>query len=114
MKISTPIPGCLRIACRRPSHRLNSPITETPGVRRPDGEARAGDAFELHRVRSELLVEPEVAALAEEVEVLLAENRGETVGSSISALRPLPRDPEPVWHHPRDWAGEEPVRVYGI
>ena len=92
-----------------PDHR------DAAGVRRPDGEARAGDAFELHRVRSELLVEREVAALTEEVEVLLAENRGEPVRVvDLDFSVPLPRDPEPVWHHPCDGAGEEPVRVYRI
>ena len=66
-------------------------------------------------MRSELLVEPEVAALAEEVEVLLAENRGETVRVlDLSFSVSLPRDPEPVWHHPRDGAGEDPVRVHRI
>jgi hypothetical protein len=63
-------------------------------------------------VRPELHVEPEVAALAEEVEVLLAENRGEAV--RVLDLRltvPLPHDPEPVGYFPRDGTCEEPFWV---
>jgi hypothetical protein len=53
---------------------------DAPGIRRPDGEVHPSYAFEGHRVCPELVVEPEVVALAEEVEVLLAEDLGETVG----------------------------------
>ena len=68
-------------------------------------------------MRPELLVELEVATLAEEIQVLLAENRGEPVrvlDLSFSVL--LPRYPEPVGHPlpDGDGTGEESGRVYGF
>ena len=46
------------------------------GVRRPHREVRAGPALLLARVGAELLPEPEVAPFVEEVEVVVAEERG--------------------------------------
>ena len=76
-----------------PDHR------DAPGVRGPHGEARACDAFELYRVRPELFVEPEVVALAEEVNVLLAEHSGKPVGVfDLGLSATLPRDLQTVGH----------------
>ena len=89
-----------------PDHR------DTPGVRGPHGEARACDAFEFYGVRPELLVEPEVVALAEEVEVLLAEDGRKPVRIfDLGLAATLPRHPQTVGHALRDGSGEEPIRV---
>ncbi len=49
-------------------------------VRRPDREAHAGDTVDLAGVRAQLLVEPPVAPLGEQVDVDLAQERREAVG----------------------------------
>src|SRR5215208_113001 len=85
---------------------------DAPGVRGPNGEARACGAFELYRVRPELFVDSEVVALAEEVKVLLAEKGGKSVWVFDLVLSArLPRDPQAVGHPLCDGSGEETILV---
>ena len=49
-------------------------------VRRPHQERDAGDAVQLHRVRAEPFVQPEVIAFGDEIGVQLAEDRREAIG----------------------------------
>ena len=49
------------------------------GVRRPDQKRDAGDALELHGMGAQLLVQPQVVALGDQVGVHLAEERREAV-----------------------------------
>ena len=49
------------------------------GVGRPHGEADSVDAVERQRMRAELAVELEVAPLADQIDVELAENRLKTI-----------------------------------
>ena len=69
-----------RIGWARPSQPLKSPTTLTARARRrPDGERRARRAVERARMRAERVPQPLVAALADEVQVELAERRRERV-----------------------------------
>ena len=75
-----PLEPSERIGCSRPSQKLKSPTTDTDRARRrPDGERGARDALELAHVRAEALPELLVAALADEVQVELADRRQEAV-----------------------------------
>ena len=113
MKISHTPPGRLRMRCRRPSQWLKfADHADAPGVRGPDREARASDAFELHRVRTELLVEPEVVPLPEQVEVLISENARKPVRILDLGLAViLPRHPQTVRYALPNRTGEEAIRV---
>ena len=85
---------------------------DAPRVRGPHREARASDAFELHRVRPQLLVEPEVVPLSKQVEVLISENARKPVrvlDLGLSAI--LPRHPQTVRHALPNGPGEEPIGV---
>ena len=72
---------CLRIGWRRPSQPLKSPTTLTlVGVGGPDGEVHAGDAVDGPQVGAELLVALPVRAFAEQVQVVVGQQRREGVG----------------------------------
>ncbi len=70
------------------AHRIAPPVPfveiaddgDAPGVRRPDGEMEAVDAFERHRMGAHLVEEAKVRALADIVVVHRAEDRAEAVG----------------------------------
>src|SRR5690606_13306158 len=53
--------------------------TDPPRIRRPDGEADPRHAVEHHRVRAKAVIEPPVAALAEEMHVEFAKDRRKPV-----------------------------------
>ena len=56
---------------------------DAPRVRREHREGDAGDALEHHRVRAELVVELEVRAFAQQIEVELRQDRRKRCGSSM-------------------------------
>ncbi len=58
----------------------------TAGVRRPDGEAHAFDLADSHRVRAEEGVGPQVRAFAEEMQVVVVDQRAEGIGVGIDAV----------------------------
>ena len=65
------------------------------GIGRPHGEPgaldRARAIVRLHQVRTQRFVGPQVRALAEEVDVLLAQCSAEGVGVRVTPLRPSPQ-----------------------
>ena len=68
------VPRAARAACASRLQPLKSPMTRHAlGVRRPDGEVRAAAAVDRRRVRAELVVQAQVAALVEEVQVVVGE-----------------------------------------
>ena len=74
------------MACRRPSQWLKSPTTLTRwAFRRPDGEAGARHAVNHAQLGAELLVNAVFVALAEEIQIRLAQ-RGQK-GIRIAPLR---------------------------
>ena len=73
------------MACRRPSQKLKSPTTLTRlafGHEHHEGDA--GDALERHRMRAELLVEMEMRAFGQQIEIEVRQHRREAIGSSSS------------------------------
>jgi hypothetical protein len=62
--------------------------TDPPRIRGPDGEARAVDAVEGAQLRAELFVNPPLVALAEEIQVGLAQRRQKGIGIAGAAGRP--------------------------
>jgi len=55
----------------------------------PNGEVNAADAFESNHVGAELFVSVEVAALAHQIQIELAEHNGKGIGVEISKDSPV-------------------------
>ena len=70
-----------RMAWRRPSQKLKSPTTLTRlAVGREHREGDAGHAVEHHRMRAELLVEMQMRAFAQQVEIEIGQDRRKAIG----------------------------------
>ena len=107
-------------AAQRP-HRIRASVPEVEGaghphaprVRRPHGEPGAGDALVGHRLGAERRPQLLVPALAEQVQVEVAQRGQETVRVLDVLDRPVVRHEQPVRRdlRQRQQAGEEPVPV---
>ena len=53
---------------------------DAPRVRCPDHEGDAADAVHLHRMRAELVVERQMIAFAEQIEIEIGEHRRKAIG----------------------------------
>ena len=97
----TPEPPRACMACLRPSQLLKLPTTLTRcGIRRPDGEMRAGDAVADARVRAELVVEAVVTAFAEQIEVEVRQFVREEIGVVLDDhVIERKAHAQPVRHH---------------
>ena len=83
-------------------------------VRRPDGEAHAGHALHLRRVRAQGVAEIEVAALGEQVDVQIAEHGRERVRVLGLVARGALADTQAIGPLRADGAGEEARRVNAL
>ena len=101
VEVSRPYPGDEPLPDTRGSARTQRVALAVPAVevadhphperiRRPDGEVRPVDALRRQRMRSELLVEPEVTALVEQVQIVVRQQREAGAGGR-DAISALPR-----------------------
>ena len=80
-------------------------------VRRPDGEAHAGNAVDGHRLGAERIGEPEMAAFVEQMQVEVAEQRPERIGI-LGLLHGLgPGNAQSIRQALADEALEQPLRL---
>ncbi|MCY1400797.1 hypothetical protein D9M71_158990 [compost metagenome] len=83
-------------------------------VRRPHGEAHAGDAVLLQQLRAEAGAEVAVVALGEQVQIGLAEQRAEGVGVLGFVLALRPADAQAIGHPLRQAQAEQPLGVFPL
>jgi hypothetical protein len=110
------------------AHRMAAPVpavegandADPPGVRCPHRELHAGDAVEAARMSAELLVEPAVAPLCQEMDVDLAKQRRKLIRIDDVQETAIGFDAQPIAETPRapgrsgkDAVGMQPCQLAG-